>query len=281
MGVLCSLQERAEANLYSLPERAERVLCSLQERAGFRPAAESLSFAGPNESNQSKGPQTIWPDLLAGKSSPLGVTEQRLPLPRPSARLAASYFFVPGSNRRSFFLARPLGSHERADAVLRRLRVTRTFLACNVKRLTSSSPLTSAQEPSRLPSQAGSASRTNAGLPQRQRSTKPPGERLVEATAVGARCSPVVSPLQSDVCPNRIQALCFGSFHLGPQMKGTRHAGRDRRAAASKTVLSSLPAASKTALGSQPAASKTEPPQHAAASRTAFRRPLRPADPTP
>jgi hypothetical protein len=50
----------AAAELYRLLLAGAGCGCCLQQPAGFRPAAESLSFAGSNESNQSKEPNTIW-----------------------------------------------------------------------------------------------------------------------------------------------------------------------------------------------------------------------------
>src|SRR5436189_4576772 len=102
----------------------------------------SLSFAGPNESNQSKGPNTIWPKRSGKKVRPATC----------------------GSARGT---ARPT---RRANALALR-----------------------------------------------------PGRLAVVGNSVLRQPRPVAEASGS----NRIQALCFGDFHLGQQMKGTGQPGPD------------------------------------------------------
>src|SRR4051812_23699611 len=64
----------------------------LRERAGFRPAGGLLSFAGPNESNQSKGPEyDLARALGCYLSRSLGRRVHRLVSSRTLRRCAASW----------------------------------------------------------------------------------------------------------------------------------------------------------------------------------------------
>ena len=164
-----------------------RVVVSVRPRRVFGPAAELLSFAGPNESNQSKRPKhtfvkSVWRQTGAAFESPR--SSDRF-LADPSSRCD----FI---GRKSLVSYRCCSSHRLAWVVRSK--------ALGVER----SPF----EPPEI------RRRMAASQSQRRR---PELRGLPESGALTQQMS-------GQVC---IQALCFGDFHLCQQMEVTRPPGRD------------------------------------------------------
>ena len=163
------------------------VFAACSTAPGLGPAAELLSFAGPNESHQSKGPEYAFVKSAWRKT---GAAFGR-------ARTSACYLADPSSlrdliDRKSLVSHRCCSSHRLAWVVRSK--------ALAVER--------SQFEPPGI-------RRRNAASHSKRRRWELRG--LPESGALTQQMS-------GQMC---IQALCFGDFHLCQQMKVTRPPGRD------------------------------------------------------
>ena len=163
------------------------VFAACSTAPGLGPAAELLSFAGPNESNQSKVPQHTF------------VTS--------AWRQTGAAFESPRSSDR--FLADP---SSRCDFIGRKSVVS--YRCCSSHRL-------------------AWVVRSKALAVERSQ-FEPPGIRRRNAASHSKRKRCELRGLPESGAPTQqmsgqmcIQALCFGDFHLGQQMKVTRPPGRD------------------------------------------------------
>jgi len=135
-----------------------------QRVPGLAPAGESLSFAGPNESNQSKGPDVLKEQI----ASDVGLHLAGAPRPQ-----------TPTKQVRASISAREFGKDDGAR--------------CGEPELTSATRSARLDRWCLSPRRAGQME-----------------ARLSKQSAFSGH-----------------QALCFGYFHLGQQMKVTRPPGRD------------------------------------------------------
>ena len=169
-----------------------RVFASARPRRVFGPAAESLSFAGPNESNQSKGPgngfvKSAWLQPVAAFGA---------------ARSSTGCRADPSSLRD--FIGRKARLVDRRRSVGLRGRLVRLGTRARAKAVAGAG-----NEFEPLGKRRGR---------RRQSKRKRPELR-------GRPESRALTPQMSGQIG--IQALCFGDFHLCQQMKVTRPPGRD------------------------------------------------------
>ena len=169
-----------------------RVFASARPRRVFGPAAESLSFAGPNESNQSKGPgngfvKSAWLQPVAAFGA---------------ARSSTGCRADPSSLRD--FIDRKALLMDRRSAIDRLGRPVR------FGQLIRSDALT--------------AERSQLEPPEKRRGTRRQSKRKQPELRGRPESRALTQQTSGQI---GIEALCFGDFHLCQQMKVTRPPGRN------------------------------------------------------
>ena len=169
-----------------------RVFASARPRRVFGPAAESLSFAGPNESNQSKGPgngfvKSAWLQPVAAFGA---------------ARSSTGCRADPSSLRD--FIDRKALLMDRRSAIDRLGRPVRLGQF--------------------IRSEALAADRSQLEPLEKRRGTRRQSKRKPLEQLGLAESRALTKQMSGQMC---VEALCFGDFHLCQQMKVTRPPGRD------------------------------------------------------
>ena len=169
-----------------------RVFASARPRRVFGPAAESLSFAGPNESNQSKGPEYRF--VKSAWLQPVAVFG--------AARSSTGRRADPSSLRD--FMDRQAPLLDRRSSIDRLGRPVRLGQFIRLEEL--------------------AADRSKLEPLEKRRGTRRQSKRKPLEQLGLAESRALTKQMSGQMC---VEALCFGDFHLCQQMKVTRPPGRD------------------------------------------------------